>query len=95
MEKFYDILTHVIFTEATTEPVEGRYGGHATTLLYGVFTTPENSIPGSAVCAFTFQDIMDTFEGPFKGQASVNANWLPVQGTKVSYSMWFNGILSM
>lgn len=69
--------------QATTEPVEGRYGGHATTLLYGVFTTPENSIPGSAVCAFTFQDIMDTFEGPFKGQASVNANWLPVQGTKV------------
>ncbi|KAK7083551.1 Sema domain, partial [Halocaridina rubra] len=69
--------------QATTEPVEGRYGGHATTLLYGVFTTPENSIPGSAVCAFTFQDIMDTFEGPFKGQASVNANWLPVQGTSV------------
>lgn len=72
-----------ILTEATTEPVEGRYGGHATTLLYGVFTTPENSIPGSAVCAFTFQDIMDTFEGPFKGQASVNANWLPVHGTQV------------
>lgn len=69
--------------QATTEPVEGRYGGHATTLLYGVFTTPENSIPGSAVCAFTFQDIMDTFEGPFKGQASVNANWLPVHGTQV------------
>ncbi|XP_042210654.1 semaphorin-1A-like isoform X2 [Homarus americanus] len=69
--------------QATTEAVEGRYGGHATTLLYGVFTTPENSIPGSAVCAFTFQDIMDTFEGPFKGQTSVNANWLPVQSTKV------------
>ncbi|XP_064109878.1 semaphorin-1A-like isoform X1 [Macrobrachium nipponense] len=69
--------------QATTEPVEGRYGGHATTLLYGVFTTPINSIPGSAVCAFTFQDIMDTFEGPFKGQASVNSNWLPVQGTAV------------
>ncbi|XP_076053695.1 semaphorin 1a [Oratosquilla oratoria] len=69
--------------QATTHPIEGRYGGHATTLLYGVFTTPENSIPGSAICAFTFQDIMDTFEGPFKGQANSNANWLPVQGTKV------------
>uniref|UniRef100_A0A6A7FXT6 Semaphorin-1A n=3 Tax=Hirondellea gigas TaxID=1518452 RepID=A0A6A7FXT6_9CRUS len=69
--------------QATTEPIEGRYGDHATTLLYGVFTTPENSIPGSAICAFTFQDIMDTFEGSFKGQSSVNSNWLPVQMTKV------------
>lgn len=69
--------------QAVTDPVEGRYGGHATTLVYGIFTTPENSIPGSAICAFTFQDIMDTFEGPFKGQESVHANWLPVQSTKV------------
>ncbi|XP_018027086.1 semaphorin-1A [Hyalella azteca] len=69
--------------QSTTEPIEGRYGDHATTLLYGVFTTPENSIPGSAICAFTFQDIMDTFEGPFKGQSTVNANWLPVQTTQV------------
>lgn len=30
---------------------------------------------------------MDTFEGPFKGQASVNANWLPVQPTKVGVSI--------
>ncbi|KAK4297403.1 hypothetical protein Pmani_030179 [Petrolisthes manimaculis] len=69
--------------QAATKAVEGRYGGHGTMLVYGVFTTPENSIPGSAVCAFTLQDIMDTFEGPFKGQASSNANWLPVQPTKV------------
>lgn len=69
--------------QASTAPVEGRYGGNAETLIYGVFTTPDNSIPGSAICAFTFQKIMDTFEGPFKGQDSVNANWLPVHQTKV------------
>lgn len=34
-----------------------------TSLLYAVFTTPQNAIPGSAVCAFQIDDIIDTFEG--------------------------------
>ncbi|CAL4078373.1 unnamed protein product, partial [Meganyctiphanes norvegica] len=69
--------------QATTAPVEGRYGDYATTLIYGIFKTHENSTLESAVCAFTFQDIMDTFEGPFKGQATNNASWLPVNETQV------------
>lgn len=32
-------------------------------LIYAVFTTPQNAIPGSAVCAFRIDDIIDTFEG--------------------------------
>ncbi|PSN42842.1 Semaphorin-1A [Blattella germanica] len=48
-----------------------------------LFTTPPNSISGSAVCAFSLQDITDTFEGNFKEQAQLNSNWLPVQSAKV------------
>ena len=36
-------------------------------VLYGVFNTPDNSIAGSAICAFRLSDITETFEiGPFK-----------------------------
>ena len=63
--------------------VEGIYGQRSAQLMYGVFTTPINSIGGSAVCAFNMQSILDTFEGPFKEQESMNSNWLPVPITKV------------
>jgi len=46
--------------------------------IYGIFNTPENSITGSAICSFKMSDILDSFEGPFKGQAGVNSNWLPL-----------------
>lgn len=32
-------------------------------IIYAVFTTPQNAIPGSAVCAFRVEDIIETFEG--------------------------------
>uniref|UniRef100_A0A224X817 Semaphorin-1A n=1 Tax=Panstrongylus lignarius TaxID=156445 RepID=A0A224X817_9HEMI len=69
--------------QSTTELVEGTYGSVTTHLLYAVFTTPVNSIGGSAVCAFALQDITDTFEGNFKEQSELNSNWLPVQSVKV------------
>ena len=37
-------------------------------IIYAVFTTPQNAIPGSAVCAFRVQDIIDTFEGKTRFQ---------------------------
>jgi hypothetical protein len=46
--------------------VEGTYGHRTERLIYGVFTTPENSIYGSAICAFRLQDVMDSFDGAFK-----------------------------
>ena len=53
--------------------------GNGDKLVYGVFTTPDNAIAGSAVCSFRLSDISYSFdEGPFKGQASANSNWLPV-----------------
>lgn len=69
--------------QSTTELIEGQYGDVSAQLIYGTFTTPSNSISGSAVCAFSLQDIADTFEGNFKEQEALNANWLPVQSSKV------------
>jgi len=72
-------------TEAASDLVEGTYGGARVQLIYGVFTTPPNSISGSAVCAFNMKDISATFEGSFKEQASSDSNWLPVKKAKVPY----------
>lgn len=52
-------------------------------LIYGVFTTPSNSLAGSAVCAFRMEDIYRAFDGQFKGQEDTNANWLAIQNSKV------------
>lgn len=69
--------------QSTTELIEGTYGSTNAQLIYGVFTTPPNSISGSAVCAFSLQDITDTFEGDFKEQEALTSNWLPVVSSKV------------
>uniref|UniRef100_A0A1B6DFY7 Semaphorin-1A n=1 Tax=Clastoptera arizonana TaxID=38151 RepID=A0A1B6DFY7_9HEMI len=69
--------------QSTSEVVEGRYGSQSAKLVYGVFTTPANSIGGSAICAFSMDSLMRTFEGPFKEQLSMNSNWLPVSQNKV------------
>lgn len=69
--------------QSTSDVVEGTYGHRTERLIYGVFTTPENSIYGSAICAFRLQDVMDSFDGAFKEQTSMNANWLPVSGNDV------------
>ena len=52
-------------------------------MVYGVFTTPVNSLGASAICAFRMDDIKAAFEGQFKGQDDSNSNWLPVQNSKV------------
>lgn len=72
-----------LFPESTSELIDGKYGDTTAQLIYGTFTTPPNSISGSAVCAFSLQDITDTFEGNFKEQAAINSNWLPVLSNKV------------
>ncbi|KAL4712745.1 hypothetical protein ACJJTC_008042 [Scirpophaga incertulas] len=71
--------------QATTELISGIYGSgnSRNDIIYGVFTTPQNAIGGSAVCAFAMRDIIDAFEGPFKGQESMNSNWLPLEKEKV------------
>lgn len=60
------------------------YGsGSRNDIVYAVFTTPQNAIGGSAVCAFSMRDILDAFEGPFKDQKNMNSNWLALPKEKV------------
>ncbi|RWS17386.1 semaphorin-1A-like isoform X2 [Dinothrombium tinctorium] len=73
----------IIITESTTGIVEGVYNGKSLKIIYGVFTTPPNSVGVSAVCAFRMQDIYEVFNGPFKGQENPDSNWLAVQSSKV------------
>ncbi|KAL1448992.1 hypothetical protein WDU94_000238 [Cyamophila willieti] len=68
---------------ATSEVVQGEYGGSYDDIIYGVFNTPVNSIGGSAICAFSMRQLMETFDGPFKEQDGMNANWLSVPHNKV------------
>jgi len=59
--------------------------GQTDKIVYGVFTTPGNAIAGSAICSFRLSDIRHAFdEGPFKGQATGNSNWLPVRSEEVN-----------
>ncbi|KAK3863098.1 hypothetical protein Pcinc_031091, partial [Petrolisthes cinctipes] len=69
--------------QSTTDVISGVYGGESHEIIYGIFTTPPNSIPGSAVCAFSMRSILDTFEGHYKEQETMNSNWLPVRQSKV------------
>lgn len=69
--------------QSTTDVISGVYGGQSHKIIYAVFTTSPNSIPGSAVCAFSMRSILDTFEGSFKEQESLNSNWLPVRQPEV------------
>ncbi len=68
--------------EAASDVVDGSYGGQDARLIYGVFTTPANSIAGNALCAFRLRDVLDVFEGAFKEQETANSNWLPVPKIK-------------
>ncbi|KAJ8272412.1 hypothetical protein COCON_G00112710 [Conger conger] len=43
--------------------------------VVGVFTTQLNSIPGSAVCAFSMADIEKVFRGRFKEQKAPDSVW--------------------
>lgn len=72
--------------QATSAIIEGMYetaSSRRQAIIYAVFTTPPNAIPGSAICAFRAADIMDAFEGRFKSQSDPMANWLPVADDQV------------
>ncbi|XP_053450660.1 semaphorin-6D isoform X9 [Nycticebus coucang] len=51
--------------------------------VVGVFTTQLNSIPGSAVCAFSMNDIEKVFKGRFKEQKTPDSVWTAVPEDKV------------
>ncbi|XP_016405781.1 semaphorin-6D isoform X5 [Sinocyclocheilus rhinocerous] len=51
--------------------------------VVGVFTTQLNSIPGSAVCAFSMVDIENAFHGRFKEQKTPDSVWTPFPEEKL------------
>ncbi|KAL7041760.1 hypothetical protein ACKWTF_000880 [Chironomus riparius] len=69
--------------QSNSDLVEGTYGNTNARLIYGVFTTSHNAIAGSAICAFSLQEISDTFEGNFKEQSSAHSTWKPVDKSKI------------
>lgn len=44
-------------------------------MFYATFTTPTNSITGSAICAFNLTAINDAFSGSFKYQKHIGGPW--------------------
>lgn len=59
--------------------------GQRDQLVYGVFTTNENALVGSAVCVYSIREIERVFrESAFKGQynGDSNGNWLPIPQSK-------------
>ncbi|XP_076175638.1 semaphorin-1A isoform X3 [Ptiloglossa arizonensis] len=69
--------------QSTSDVTEGVYAGERDRLVYGVFTTPVNSIGGSAVCAFSMKNVLEVFQGAFKEQETINSNWLRVLPERV------------
>lgn len=56
--------------------------GDRTRMFYAVFNTPENSIWGSAVCAYTYDDVVKAFNGRFKGQETAHHKWKQISDDK-------------
>ncbi|XP_021004988.1 semaphorin-6B isoform X1 [Mus caroli] len=52
-------------------------------VILAVFSTPSNSIPGSAVCAFDMNQVAAVFEGRFREQKSPESIWTPVPEDQV------------
>ncbi|XP_015783936.1 semaphorin-5A-like [Tetranychus urticae] len=52
--------------------------------IYGVFSTPENSIHGSAICAFTISAVENAFQGPFKHQDTPGSMYKPEHNKDVA-----------
>ncbi|XP_017662807.1 PREDICTED: semaphorin-6A isoform X5 [Lepidothrix coronata] len=52
-------------------------------VVLATFSTPYNSIPGSAVCAYDMIDVANVFTGRFKEQKSPDSTWTPVPDERV------------
>uniref|UniRef100_A0A8C9SWP6 Sema domain, transmembrane domain (TM), and cytoplasmic domain, (semaphorin) 6A n=1 Tax=Scleropages formosus TaxID=113540 RepID=A0A8C9SWP6_SCLFO len=52
-------------------------------VVMATFSTPYNSIPGSAVCVYDMAEIAHAFTGRFKEQKSPDSTWTPVPEEKV------------
>lgn len=57
--------------------------GDRVPMVYALFSTPRNSLRGTAVCAYKFSEIVSVFEGAYKEQRTAYSNWLPVRESDV------------
>ncbi|XP_077863671.1 semaphorin-6A-like [Saccoglossus kowalevskii] len=53
--------------------------GKTTTIFYAVFTTPENAIPGSAICAYNLTDVNAVFNSGCLEKESAKHAWFPAE----------------
>ncbi|KAG8227171.1 hypothetical protein J437_LFUL008055, partial [Ladona fulva] len=61
-------------------------------VVYATFTTPRNSIAGSAICAFNMSSIEEAFRGPFKHQAHPGAAWEPAHAPHARFHSCDTGL---
>ncbi|XP_061527968.1 semaphorin-6A isoform X3 [Phycodurus eques] len=52
-------------------------------VVMATFSTPYNSIPGSAVCAYDMAEVANAFTGRFKEQKSSDSTWTPFPEERV------------
>ncbi|XP_069679507.1 semaphorin 5c [Periplaneta americana] len=57
------------------DEIQGMAYVESEDMVYATFTTPSNSIPGSAICAFNMSSITAAFSGPFKHQEHPGSAW--------------------
>ncbi|CAG5131022.1 unnamed protein product, partial [Candidula unifasciata] len=57
------------------DELHGTFYSEDEELIYAVFSTPQNSIAGSAVCVYNMTALTDSFDGPFKFQEGPSAAW--------------------
>ncbi|XP_055603585.1 semaphorin-5A [Uranotaenia lowii] len=55
--------------------IQGMVFSQEENVLYATFSTPENSIHGSAICAYNMSSIQAAFAGSFKYQESQGSAW--------------------
>ena len=62
-----DSARHEILTSSKKSHFQSAYYLESEGLVYATFTTPENSIAGSAICSFNISEVDQTFRvRPFK-----------------------------
>lgn len=60
-QEYLNAKSKIVDTNGTSKATEPKLVPGS--IIYAVFTTPQNAIPGSAVCAFQMDDIIESFEG--------------------------------
>ncbi|XP_067687667.1 semaphorin-5A-like [Haliotis asinina] len=58
------------------DEIQSTFFSEKEQLLYAIFTTPSNSLAGSAVCVYNMSAFQTTFIGPFKYQENAKSAWM-------------------